>query len=99
MQVKTVGDLGRLIREARTRAGLTQTALARRFGATQSWISEVENGKETAELGKVLKMLSFLGLKLDLSDGNNRRLDHRTAQPEDDYPDIDDIVDAGPNQI
>jgi len=92
MYVKTAGDIGRLIREGRTRAGMSQTELASRFGTTQSWISEVENGKETAEIGKVLKVLSFLGMDLDLSDRRDRRLTERPTPPDDRFPDVDEIV-------
>lgn len=94
MLVRTAGDVGRLIRDARGRAGLSQEALARRFGTTQSWISEVENGKETAEIGKVLGLLAFLGLELDLSDPRDARQAPRPAGFED-YPDIDKIVSRG----
>lgn len=95
MYVKTVADIGRLIREARTRSGMSQGALASRFGTTQSWISEIENGKETAEIGKVLKVLAYLGLELDLSDGRVRRQDVTPPAPDDGFPDIDDIVGGG----
>lgn len=91
MFVQTAEDLGRLIREARLRRGLSQAALAARFGTTQSWVSEVENGKDTAELGMILKALAQLGLALDVMD----RTAQTPGQPDDslfDYPDLDDIV-------
>lgn len=97
MQIKTAGDIGRLIREARVNRGLSQKALASRFGSNQSWISEIENGKETAEIGMVLKILAYLELNLDLSDGRAQRLDRLSAEQNhgfDDFPDIDEIVDG-----
>ena len=94
MLVRTAADMGRLIREARGRAGLSQGVLARRSGTTQSWISEVENGKETAEIGKVLGILAVLGLELDLSDPRDASRELRPVDV-DDYPDIDEIVDRG----
>ena len=98
MYVKTAGDIGRLIREGRTRAGMSQTELASRFGTTQSWISEVENGKETAEIGKVLRVLSYLGIELDLSHGRDHRLTGRSATHDDRFPDISDIVGDTPRR-
>ncbi|HYH17817.1 MAG TPA: helix-turn-helix domain-containing protein [Azospirillum sp.] len=65
MIVKTPKDIGALIRDARRRAKVSQVELARRVGTTQGWISEVENGKATAEIGKVLKVLVALGVTLD----------------------------------
>ena len=94
MLVRAAADVGRLIREARVRNGLSQATLAHRFGTTQSWISEVENGKETAEIGKVLHVLASLGLELDLSDPRDARREPRHAGFED-YPNIDEIVDRG----
>ncbi len=67
MQVRTPIDIGNIVREARRLSGLSQAKLAKQIGSTQSWISEVENGKETAELGLVLKLLSVLQITLELS--------------------------------
>ena len=95
MLVKTPVDIGRIIRSARIAEGLSQTQLAAQFGSTQSWISEIENGKPTAELGMVLKVLSFLRVEIDV---NSPGL--IPSPPQDDYwpdeaPDIDSIVDGG----
>lgn len=65
MFIKTAKDIGILIREARRKSGLSQTELARKLNASQGWISEVEAGKATAEIGMVLKTLVVLGIKLD----------------------------------
>ena len=96
MFVRTAGDIGRLIRDARMRAGMSQKALASRFGTTQSWISEVENGKETAEIGMVLRVLAFLKLDLDMSAASDRRPGRQPEGQDDSFPDIDDIVGGGP---
>jgi len=50
---------------ARRHRGLTQTELARAIGATQAWVSEVEQGKDTAQIGKILRTLSYLGVRLE----------------------------------
>jgi DNA-binding XRE family transcriptional regulator len=52
--------VGALVREARTTAGLTQTELANRIGASRFWVAEFEKGKPGAELGLALKALVAL---------------------------------------
>lgn len=49
--------------ERKTR-GLTQTQLAGLSGVGITFLSNLENGKQTAELGKTLNVLVTLGLDL-----------------------------------
>lgn len=65
--VYTTADLGKVIRAERKRQQLTQTDLAEVCGVSLSFISNLENGKSTAELGKTLKVVQTLGLNLTLS--------------------------------
>jgi transcriptional regulator with XRE-family HTH domain len=65
MIIRTAGDFGILIREGRRREGVTQAELARRNGVTQAWLSWVENGKDTAEIGLVLRVIQDLGVEMD----------------------------------
>lgn len=58
--------IGLAIRLAREEANLTQQAFADKAKVSRKWLSEVENGKSTAELGKVLRVLSDLEIDLDL---------------------------------
>lgn len=67
MRVRSAEDIGRVIREARKRRGWSQDQLAARIGASRIWISSVENGKATVELGLVLAALQALGLALGVS--------------------------------
>ncbi len=57
-------DFGSYMRACRTGAGLSQAELASRVGVSRKWISEVENGKATVELGRVVAAFSCLGLVL-----------------------------------
>ena len=57
-------DLGRLIRGERERQHMTQTELADVSGVGITYLSQLENGKETAEIGKALNVLTMLGLDL-----------------------------------
>lgn len=65
--IATAVDLGKAIRAERKSQGLTQTELAEVCGVSLSFISNLENGKVTAELGKTLKVVQTLGLDLTLS--------------------------------
>ena len=61
MPLRTAADVGAFIRSAREEAQLTQAALAALLGVSRKWVSEVENGKQSAEVGKVLAALRHLG--------------------------------------
>lgn len=65
------GDLssriGRLIREARKRSGLTQQQLASRSGTTRNYISRIENDRSDIELDTLRKIIEVgLGKKLEV---------------------------------
>jgi transcriptional regulator with XRE-family HTH domain len=52
------------VRAARLHRKLSQAELARMLGTTQAWVSGVEKGKDTAQIGLVLRTLNRLGVKL-----------------------------------
>lgn len=56
--------LGELLRQKRKAQHLTQGQVAEYCGVSVKFISEVERGKKTAEIGKVLYLLSTLGIDL-----------------------------------
>ena len=64
MRVTTMAELGSLIRGERLRQKLTQTDLAGISGVGITFISQLENGKETAEMGRVIRVLTMLGIDL-----------------------------------
>ena len=65
MWAHSAADVGKIIMAARRHRGLSQTELARAIGATQAWVSEVEQGKDTAQVGKILRALGYLGVRLE----------------------------------
>lgn len=65
--VYTSKDLGAAILAERKRQKLTQTELANLCAVSLSFISNLENGKATAELEKALKVLSTLGLDIAIT--------------------------------
>jgi len=63
----TPKQLGKIIRDARKDEQLTQAELAGLAGIGIRFISELERGKETCELGKALTILNMLGLSLSIA--------------------------------
>lgn len=57
-------DLGKLIRKVRKSQNLTQLDLANVAGVGSTFISQLERGKATAELGRTIKVLTVLGVDL-----------------------------------
>jgi transcriptional regulator with XRE-family HTH domain len=55
-----------LVREARRRAGLTQTELAVRAGTSQSGIARWESGRTAVSLDDVLRLVRLCGFDLEL---------------------------------
>jgi y4mF family transcriptional regulator len=68
MLAQTPGEIGRIIETARRQRKMTQAALAKAIGGSQAWISEVEKGKHSAHIGKVLRTLSYLGVRLQVGE-------------------------------
>ncbi len=60
-------DFGRAIRERRKALGYTQAFLSEFSGFSVSFISELENGKRTAELEKAIHLANLLGMDCILS--------------------------------
>ena len=62
MKVYSSAEVGAAIRDKRKSQGYTQEQLAEYCGCGPRFISDLENGKETAQLGKTLMVLMMLGL-------------------------------------
>ena len=63
----TTAQIGKLIRDTRKSIGVTQKDLALTSGTGIRFIIDLENGKETCEIGKALSILNTLGIKFTLS--------------------------------
>ena len=63
----TAEELGKTVRKERKAMGLTQADLALTSGTGMRFISDLENGKPTCQIGKTLTVLRTLGLRLTLS--------------------------------
>lgn len=58
--------LGQRIKKRRKEIDLNQADLALASGTGVRFVSDLENGKETCQLGKFLKVAASLGFELDL---------------------------------
>lgn len=67
MKITDSKSLGKVVREARRALGVTQDQLALTSGTNRRFIIELEQGKPTAQIGKVLQVLRTLGCSLDLT--------------------------------
>lgn len=65
--ITTAADLGATVRTRRKEAGLTLAEAARRCGVGIRFLSELENGKPTVRLDKVLQVVEALDLALHLA--------------------------------
>ena len=66
MIIESTNDIGSFIRTERKRQRLTQSELADLCGVGITFISQLENGKRTSEVGKVIDVLTMLGIDVSL---------------------------------
>jgi y4mF family transcriptional regulator len=71
LMLLTPEELGRIVKKERKALGLTQADLALTSGTGMRFISDLENGKPTCQIGKTLTVLKTLGLRLALSSPNS----------------------------
>jgi y4mF family transcriptional regulator len=64
MKIIDSKSLGEMIRERRKELNYTQAFLAEFTGLSVTFISDVERGKSTAEIGKVIQLLHILGMDI-----------------------------------
>lgn len=68
INLEGVDQFGEAIRLFRKRRGLTQQQVAGMAGCSLMYVSNLERGKPTAELGKALKILDVLDVEISFSD-------------------------------
>ena len=67
MNISTTNDFGKAIRNRGKELGYTQSYISDVTGFSASFISDLENGKPTIELGRALHLAQMLGLDLSIS--------------------------------
>lgn len=68
MNITNSVEFGQAIRKKRKELQYTQLFVSEVTGFSASFISELENGKGTAEIGKAIRLANMLGLDLTLKD-------------------------------
>lgn len=63
-RIRTTEELGEFLRAYRKSRGLSQVDAAALAGVGERFLSELERGKATAEIGLVLKVIDRFGLTL-----------------------------------
>ena len=64
MLAKDPAELGKIVKQARKDTGLRQAQAAALCGVGTRFLSDLENGKPTLHLGKVLQVLKGFGLRV-----------------------------------
>jgi transcriptional regulator, y4mF family len=65
-QISNAAQLGQAVRAARKQAGLTQAQVALTAGVGLRFVVDLEAGKPTAQIGKILQVITTLGGRLRL---------------------------------
>lgn len=79
-RIQTVEELGQLVREYRKQKHLTLEKVSGLGNVSIRFLSEFERGKETAEIGKILKTLKVLGLDVIIKPRSTATLTDRHNQ-------------------
>jgi len=66
ISIRSPKQLGDAVARSRKIRGYSQQEFADLAGVGRRFVSDLENGKPTAEIGKVLQALTALGLDLEL---------------------------------
>lgn len=72
-QIRTSIDIGALVRSVRKEQNLRQDELAGVSGVGVRFIVDLEAGKPTAQIGKVLQVLQILGCSVEIRAPGERR--------------------------
>jgi len=65
-RIYTAASLGAAIKHYREEAGLSQADLAARSGLNRTYLSDLERGKETEQLRRLLHVLRQLGVRMSV---------------------------------
>lgn len=64
MKITDAASLGNAIRSRRKELNYTQGYISEITGLSISFLSDLENGKPTAEIGKTIEVINLLGLDI-----------------------------------
>jgi transcriptional regulator with XRE-family HTH domain len=66
MRITDAKSFGEALRNRRKELGYTQSFISEFTGFSISFLSDLENGKSTAELGKAIYLANTLGLNITI---------------------------------
>lgn len=66
MKISNPQELGKTIRKRRKELPYTQKYISDVSGFSVSFLSDLENGKSTCEIGKTIRLINLLGLDLNV---------------------------------
>ena len=66
MHISNARQFGEALRKRRKELKYTQAFLADYAGVSASFLSELENGKETIQVGKMMEVVSLLGMDIQI---------------------------------
>jgi len=66
MLIRSSAQLGVVVAHARKLRGYSQQEFADIAGVGRRFVSDLENGKATVQLGKILQVLTALGLDIEV---------------------------------
>jgi transcriptional regulator with XRE-family HTH domain len=69
-RIYTPASLGAAIRHYRQEAGLSQAELAERTGLNRTYLSDLEQGRETEQVKRILRVLKQLGVRMTLEEAD-----------------------------
>ena len=72
MKINESKDFGTALKLRRKELGYTQRYISEFTGFSISFISDLENGKSTAEIGKAIYLTNMLGLDITVNARGNR---------------------------
>ncbi len=67
MKITMPMDLAMTVLNRREELGMTQQDLATKISASRKWVSDLEHGKATVELYRVIDVLWALGLQMNIT--------------------------------
>lgn len=67
MTINSITDISEAVKKRRKSLGLTQSECAAMCNVGNRFFSELENGKETLHIGKVINCLQILGINISLT--------------------------------
>lgn len=74
-QTRSARDIGRFVKQARRRRGVSQAALADELGLTRQYVSELESGAGNLYITRLFEIFDELGIDVRLAERSTSERD------------------------